>query len=241
MADFTPQTIPLGSLAPAAAFGGELSREERTRRTGRAGAASRVPQDGAGPGDRPRVALHRGRRGEPGSGTAGALRPLAERSRHSAASVERTRRGIPHCPSAQAWQEGAFAFGVVGGAVGERRVGYLEGRVPVSDALLALTGPVKPTEVFRFAAPCNGTPCRHFNGHDCNLIPKLVQLKPPVSRALPACRLRPDCRWWLQVGKRACHRCPAIMTECYSPSEDERRAADPRTPVPVPAAETDAA
>lgn len=238
MADFTPETIPLDSLAHAAALGGDLSREERTRRIAGAGAASRSAE--AGPGDRPRFALHRAPRGEPGSGTAGGLRPLP-RPRHAAGSVGRTRRGIPHCPSAQAWQEGAFAFGVVGGMVGERRVGYLEGRVPVSDALLALTGPVKPTEVFRFAAPCNGTPCRHYNGHDCNLIPKLVQLKPPVTRTLPACHLRPDCRWWLQAGKSACHRCPAIMTECYSPSEDERRAADPRTPVPLPTAETAAA
>jgi hypothetical protein len=153
-------------------------------------------------------------------------------------SSGRMRSDVPFCPSAQPKQEGAFAFGVVGGKVGERRVGYLEGRVPVTDELLALSGPVKPTEVFRFGAVCAGDGCSHFDGHDCNLATKLVQLMPPVSKALPACQLRPDCRWWQQEGKKACFRCPAIMTDCYAPSEGQRLAADPRTPVPVAVAET---
>ncbi|HEU0298579.1 MAG TPA: hypothetical protein VFR37_03975 [Longimicrobium sp.] len=143
---------------------------------------------------------------------------------------------VPYCPSAQPRQEGAFAFGVVGGTTGDRRVGYLEGRVPVTDELLALSGPVKPTEVFRFGAPCAGSGCSHYDGHDCRLATKLVQLMPAVTKALPACQLRPDCRWWKQEGKAACMRCPAIMTDCYNPTEGQRLAADPTTPVPVPAA-----
>jgi hypothetical protein len=146
-------------------------------------------------------------------------------------TAERTRSDVPFCPSAQPGQEGAFAFGVVGGKVGERRVGYLEGRVPVTDELLALSGPVKPTEVFRFGAPCAGSGCSHYDGRDCQLATKLVQLMPPVSRALPACQLRPDCRWWKQEGKAACFRCPSIMTNCYNPSESQRLAADPALPL----------
>ena len=140
---------------------------------------------------------------------------------------------VPYCPSAQPRQEGAFAFGVVGGTPDERRVGYLEGRVPVNDELLALAGPVKPTEVFRFGAPCAGSGCSHYDGHDCKLATKLVQLMPAVTRALPACQLRPDCRWWKQEGKAACMRCPAIMTDCYNPTEGQRLAADPTSLVPV--------
>lgn len=151
-------------------------------------------------------------------------------------TASRPRSDVPFCPSAQPRQEGAFAFGVVGGKVGERRVGYLEARVPVSDELLALSGPVKPTEVFRFGAPCAGSGCSHFDGSDCNLATKLVQLTPAVSKALPACQLRPDCRWWKQEGKAACYRCPAVMTDCYNPTEAQRLAADPATPVPVTAA-----
>ncbi len=134
---------------------------------------------------------------------------------------------VPFCPSAQPTQEGAFAFGVVGGTLEQRRVGYLQGRVPVTDELLAMAGPVKPTQVFRFGAPCVGSGCRHFDGSDCNLATKLVQLMPAVTKDLPACHLRPDCRWWKQEGKAACKVCPAIATDCYSQSDGQRMAADP--------------
>ncbi len=135
--------------------------------------------------------------------------------------------GPPYCPSAQPHMEGAFAFGIMGGKVGERRVGYLPERVPVTDELLALSGPVKPAEVFRFGAPCAGGACSHFDGHDCRLATKIVQLTPSVTTALPSCQLRPDCRWWRQEGKAACMRCPAIRTESYNPSEEQRVAANP--------------
>jgi hypothetical protein len=148
----------------------------------------------------------------------------------------RARADVPFCPSARPGQEGAFAFGIASGEAGERRVGYLESRVPVSDELLALAGDVRPTEVFRFGAACAGGGCSHYDGHDCRLATKLVQLMPPVSKALPACQLRPDCRWWQQEGKKACLRCPAIITDCYMPSDGQRLAADPATPVPVTAA-----
>lgn len=133
----------------------------------------------------------------------------------------------PLCPSAQPGLEGAFAFGVMGGTADERRVGYLAGRVPITDELLALSGPVRPTEVFRFAAPCAGSACKHYDGHDCQLATKLVQLTPPVTKALPACAVRPDCRWWRQEGKSACMVCPAVKTEAYQLTEEQRLAADP--------------
>ena len=133
---------------------------------------------------------------------------------------------VPYCPSAQPLLEGAFAFGVIGGTPEERRVGYLDQRVPITEDLLALAGPVRPTEVFRFAAPCAGDSCKHFDGHDCRLATKLVQLTPAVTKALPACQLRPDCRWWQQEGKKACMVCPAIRTESFNATEGERLAAD---------------
>jgi hypothetical protein len=143
------------------------------------------------------------------------------------AAAHRGEETPPMCPSAQPAMEGAFAFGVIGGTPVERRVGYLAERVPVTDELLALAGPVKPTEVFRFAAACAGDKCKHFDGHDCNLATKLVQMMPPVTKALPACQLRPECRWWRQEGKSACMVCPSIRTEGYGLSEAQRKAADP--------------
>jgi hypothetical protein len=122
---------------------------------------------------------------------------------------------------------GAVVFGVVGGTADEPRVGYLTEPLPVTDALLALSGPVNPDEIFRFGAPCAGNGCMHFDGCDCRLAKKLVQLVPMVSESLPACTLRPGCRWWRQEGRAACMRCPQVVTEMYTPTEAQRAAADP--------------
>ena len=107
----------------------------------------------------------------------------------------------PLCPSAQPEMEGVVVFGVVGGTASEPRVGYLTERLPVTPELLALTGEVRPAEVFRFGAPCAGKGCRHFDGSDC--------------------------RWWRQEGKAACMRCPQVVTVNYVPSDEMRLAADP--------------
>ena len=123
--------------------------------------------------------------------------------------------------------EGSVVLGVVGGTVEEPRLGYLAEPLPVTKDILAFAGPVKPTEVFRFAAPCAGTACQHFDGTDCRLATKIVHMVLPVVEILPACQLRPHCRWWQQEGKAACFRCPQIVTENYQPSDQLRRAADP--------------
>ena len=137
----------------------------------------------------------------------------------------------PFCPSAQPEMEGAVVFGVVEGTSEEPRVGYLPQRLAATPELLALTAPVQPAEVFRFGAPCATSACRHFDGTDCRLASRLVQLTPAVGgAALPACALRPDCRWWRQEGKAACMRCPAVATINYVPSDAMRQAADPDGP-----------
>lgn len=137
----------------------------------------------------------------------------------------------PFCPSAQPGMDGSVAFGVIDGTVEQPRLVHLTRTLPVTDELLALSGPVSPTEVFRFAAPCAGDSCRHFDGKDCRLVTRLVQILPAVACDLPPCSLRPTCRWWQQEGKAACLRCPQIVTDTYAPSEDLMRAADPNTPV----------
>lgn len=133
----------------------------------------------------------------------------------------------PLCPSAQPEMEDSVVFGVVGGTAEEPRLVHLAEPQPASEELLALSAPVKPTEVFRFAAPCAGHACKHFDGSSCRLAQKIVQLLPPVEEMLPPCRLRPNCRWWQQEGKAACMRCPQIVRDTYSPSEKLLQAANP--------------
>jgi hypothetical protein len=119
--------------------------------------------------------------------------------------------------------EGSVAFGVVNGS----RVQWIETPVPVTEDLLALTGAVPPTQVLRIAAPCQENACCHFNGTDCRLATKLVQLMPALAEALPPCRIRPDCRWFTQEGRAACAVCPQIVTYSVNPSAELHAAATP--------------
>jgi hypothetical protein len=131
------------------------------------------------------------------------------------------------CPSARPDMDDSVVYGVVCGSVEEPRVGYLVQPQTVTKELLALANPASPTEVFRFAAPCAGTRCQHFDGSDCRLVTRIVQLLPKVVDGLPPCRIRSQCRWWHQEGKAACRRCPAIISESYQESDTLRQVAEP--------------
>jgi len=131
------------------------------------------------------------------------------------------------CPSAQPEMSNSVIFGIVGGTVEAPRVAYLNEPQPVTDELLALTQPVTPTEVFRLAAPCARNACLHFDGTQCQLVHRTVQLLPQVVSKLPACRIRSSCRWWQQAGSAACLRCPQVVTANHRPSDQARQAATP--------------
>lgn len=85
-------------------------------------------------------------------------------------------------------------MGVVEGSVDEPRLSYLTETVPVSAQLLEMSGTIKPTEIFRFAAHCEEHACRHFDGSRCRLATRIVQMLPAATEALPACLIRPSCR-----------------------------------------------
>ena len=130
------------------------------------------------------------------------------------------------CPSAPASAEGARIFGVMTGTPEAHRVGYLTEALPVTVLLLALSGPVKPTELFRIAAPCAASGCKHFKANSCSLAQRIVEATREVVSALPACQIRPTCRWFRQEGRAACFRCPQVMTDKSNASEEERQIAD---------------
>ena len=126
---------------------------------------------------------------------------------------------------------GSVLFGVVGGSSDAGLVGYLEEPLPPTADVLARAEPLEPTAVFRFAAPCEESACAHFDGTDCRLAAKVVDLLPPVVAVLPPCPVRQGCRWWRQEGRSACLRCPMISTSAAHPSETLRQAADPAVPL----------
>ena len=131
------------------------------------------------------------------------------------------------CPSARPDQDDSVAFAVVGGTPEEPRAGYLEEVQPVTPQLLALTRPVRPTEVLRFAAPCARSGCMHYDGDGCSLGRRTVALVQPVVEALPPCRIRPRCRWFAEQGRDVCFRCPVIVTDNYAPTPAVAEAAQP--------------
>jgi hypothetical protein len=140
------------------------------------------------------------------------------------------------CPSAPPDWADARAIGVVGGTVEAPSVAYLKRSLAVTDDLLRLAEPVLPTEVFRFAAPCMSTGCRHHNGGACGLAEKVVAMLAPATERLPSCTIRATCLWFHQEGRAACLRCPQVVTDNTYPSPDMRNAADPSVPAPRPAA-----
>ncbi len=122
---------------------------------------------------------------------------------------------------------GGRVFGVVGGTAAEPRLAYLDQAAEPTEELLALSRPVRPTEVFRMAAPCVESKCTHFDGKDCRLVTRIVQILPAVVDMLPACAIRKECRWFEQEGRSACFRCPQVVTLNCAASDGMVRAATP--------------
>ena len=99
---------------------------------------------------------------------------------------------------------------------------YLSQLMPASEEVLVLAAPLKPTEVFRLAATCAEGKCPHFDGADCRLATRIVQILPAVVDTLPPCIIRQDCRWYSQGGGAACRRCPEVTTISYDLSDQVR-------------------
>ena len=119
------------------------------------------------------------------------------------------------CPSAQPGMEQCRVLGVVQRDGPTPILQYLNEHLPATDEVLAMAAPLKPTEVFRLAATCAEHKCPHFDGADCQLATRIVQILPSVVTTLPPCIIRQECRWYSQEGGAACRRCPEVTTVNY--------------------------
>jgi hypothetical protein len=126
----------------------------------------------------------------------------------------------PLCPSAPGRPGASVLIGVVTGEPGSPRVMPTDDPIEVTEDLLALAGPVSPSEVFRFASRCRGKACVHFSGNACQLAARGVGILPEVVVEVPNCAIRPQCRWFRQEGFAMCKRCPQIVTEQYAPPSE---------------------
>jgi hypothetical protein len=127
------------------------------------------------------------------------------------------------CPSAQPGMDNCRVLGVVEHEGPAPRLIYLNQPLPATPDVLALAAPLKPTEVFRLSATCAEGKCPHFDGADCRLATRIVNILPAAVDTLPPCIIRQDCRWYSQEGAAACRRCPEVTTVSYDLSEQARR------------------
>lgn len=123
------------------------------------------------------------------------------------------------CPSAQPGMGDVQVLGVVTRDAAEPRLAYLDEPVAASAEMLAMAAPVPVSQVFRLSARCEESKCTHFDGTRCQLAVRIATLLPEVVDSLPACTIRPDCRWFRQEGRAACLRCPQIVTGTYEADE----------------------
>ena len=136
------------------------------------------------------------------------------------------------CPSAPPDWPDAKLIGVVRGSAVAPSVIPLARAMPVTEHLVALAGTVLPTEVFRFAAPCAESRCKHFRDDSCHLATKLVRLLPRLTSGLPFCTVRSKCRWFHQERQEACLRCSGVVTDDPCRGPEMQHVCDPEFEVP---------
>ncbi len=123
------------------------------------------------------------------------------------------------CPSAQPGMGDVQVLGVVVRDAEEPRLAYLDEAVAATPDMLEMAAPVPVSQVFRLSARCEEKKCTHFDGTRCQLAVRIARLLPEVVDSLPACTIRPECRWFRQEGRAACLRCPQIVTGTYEADE----------------------
>ena len=116
------------------------------------------------------------------------------------------------CPSAQPGMDQCRVLGVVRHDARRGRWSYAESAARGDTGCARDGRAAQTTEVFRLAATCAEHRCPHFDGADCQLATRIVNMLPAAVDSLPPCLIRKECRWYTQEGDAACRRCPAITT-----------------------------
>jgi hypothetical protein len=119
------------------------------------------------------------------------------------------------CPSAQPGMGDVQVLGVISRDGEKAALAYLDEPVAPTPEMLALAEPLPVSHVFRLSARCEESKCTHFDGARCQLAVRIAKMLPEVVDSLPACSIRPECRWFRQEGRAACLRCPQIITGTY--------------------------
>lgn len=118
------------------------------------------------------------------------------------------------CPSYRC-EEGAWLIGVV---QPDGSVAFTPDELQVDAAFVAPARKGRTPEArFRFAGPCHRAACAQWTGERCGVIDTLVRCVADANLdtepSIPECAIRARCRWFGQMGVRACRLCKLVVTE----------------------------
>jgi hypothetical protein len=126
------------------------------------------------------------------------------------------------CPSGRC-EPGSLLIGVIGSS---GTVGYLTPALPGDDQFVqAAHRGRSPERRFRFAQTCAESGCDHWAGGRCGVVDLVASMAEAgeieaESGRLPACAIRPHCRWFSQRGAAACRICPLVITDITAEQPD---------------------
>ncbi|MCC6286351.1 MAG: hypothetical protein IT249_00555 [Chitinophagaceae bacterium] len=75
---------------------------------------------------------------------------------------------------------------------------------------------------FRFSNKCVQSGCKQWTGKECGVIKAVLSLDSiPLTKDLPSCSIRKNCRWYFQEGSIACNGCRYVITNVSEPTVKE--------------------
>jgi hypothetical protein len=117
------------------------------------------------------------------------------------------------CPSAPCI-EGALLLGVM---TSSGRLAYVQPPTRIDAEFVANEqARGRPESRLRFSLPCIEAGCSQWTGTSCGLAEHIVDeaQAAPASKKLPACGIRPTCRWYAEHKADACAVCPSVVADC---------------------------
>lgn len=122
------------------------------------------------------------------------------------------------CPSYRC-EEGTILLGIV---QTDGRVAFASDRILVDGDFVRVARQGRsPEKRFRFSGPCVERACKQWKGGQCSVVHTVIEAvgRRPEPAVLPACSIRSQCRWYLQLGGEACAVCPEVVTDIMVPEE----------------------
>lgn len=116
------------------------------------------------------------------------------------------------CPS-HSCKTGTIMLGIV---MRDGRVAFSSDQLVVTDEFVKIASEGRaPEKRFRFAGPCVKTGCGQWKEGRCGVIDSVMKYAASDynEAELPACSIRPQCRWFGQNGAQACSVCPDVITD----------------------------